>query len=150
MKTLKKIIVLFSICWFGIVANGQTASNEEVGPINESKGEFCESNNSLIDVLAMEIVNNPMATVFVISRGGIGEKLSIVNRRLKYTQMVLLKIKKFNERRVVFASGEKVKGEGNVEFYIGSELFLTISMKKNKPICFLTPDYCGRNNELCK
>lgn len=150
MKYFMNNGTVFLICLLSIIANGQNVNTQNAAAISQSDGNLCEYNNNRIDALAMAFRANEENILFVISHGGTNESPSVLKRRLDHTKLVLLHMKKFNEKRTIFASGDKIKGKGKIDFYVGSQLFLTINMKKNGSVCFLTPDYCGPRNELCK
>jgi len=143
MKGFIKLLAIFSIFVLHISSNAQNATNKsfEAVPVTESKGEYCESNNSLMDAIAMMLSMDKKALLYVIAHGGTNESQSVIKRRLDYTKVVLLGIKRFDKERMVFATGDKTKGQGTLEFYVGSQLFLTINMRKNRPVCYFTPDY---------
>ena len=151
MKFIKNpmLTVLF-IALFGIFAVGQTENKESAEFVIESKGQWCESNNVGLDILSVLLNENPATKLFIIARAGTGEKASVIKRRLDETEYVVLGIKGFNEKRVIFATGDSIKGEGRLDFYLGSKLFMIVRMKKKDSVCYLTPDYCGRKGELCK
>lgn len=152
MKRFTKLLAGFLIIAPHFVIWGQNMPNKfvEKVPLEESKGELCEYNNVSMDAIAMMLLMDKNALLYVIAHGGTNESQSVVKRRLDYTKIILLGVKRFDKKRMVFATGDKIKGKGTLDFYVGSQLFLTISMQKNRPVCYLTPDYCGRKNELCR
>jgi hypothetical protein len=69
--------------------------------------------------------------VFVISRLGAGEAERLNNVRLRITQWKLSTMG-LNPPQILIAKGEPIKGEGRIEFYLGSHLRLVVLAKRNK------------------
>jgi hypothetical protein len=69
--------------------------------------------------------------VFVISRLGAGETERLNNVRLRTTQWKLSTMG-LNPPQILIAKGEPTKGEGRIEFYLGSHLRLVILAKRNQ------------------
>lgn len=79
--------------------------------------------------------------LFVIAHLGNNEISSANYRRLALTRAKLFSMS-FDDKRLVFAEGEKVKGEGRIEFYLGSELRMILLAKRNQmPNLTCCPDY---------
>jgi hypothetical protein len=79
--------------------------------------------------------------LFIISRLGTNEYPRKTNFRLLNTQQHLSAMG-IDSEKVIFAEGERVKGEGRIEFYLGSHLRLVILAKHNQmPNLTCCPDY---------
>lgn len=152
MKTFLTLLTVFSIFVLDINSSAQSVANKfpEAISVTKSKGELCESNNSLMDAIAMMLSMDEKALLYVIAHGGTNESQSVIKQRLDHTKVVLLGVKRFDKERIIFATGDKVKGQSKLDFYVGSQLFLVINMKKNRSVCFLTPDYSGPGDKLSK
>lgn len=69
--------------------------------------------------------------LFVIARPGTGEIRRRRNFRLFNTRQ-RLSLMGLKAEKTVFAEGERVEGEGRLEFYLGSHLRLVILAKRNQ------------------
>lgn len=69
--------------------------------------------------------------IFVIAKLGIGEARRLTNVRLMNTRLKLSTVG-LNIEQIVIGEGERVKGEGRIEIYVGSRLRLIILAKRNK------------------
>jgi hypothetical protein len=98
----------------------------------------CELNSLYLDMLTNEYrANNER--VFVIARLGRGEtSRALILRRLDVSRMYLNG--RIKNDRILFAEGEKVKGEGRVEFYLGSKLFLVSLAERGRNVCLTCCD----------
>lgn len=76
-------------------------------------------------------VNTSGERLFVISRLSTNENPRQTNFRLLNTKQKLL-LMGTDSQKVIFAEGERVKGEGRIEFYLGSNLRLVILAKRNQ------------------
>ena len=81
--------------------------------------------------------------MFVIARLGKTENSNRISiARLSYTKAVLFQQRRFPFQSPVFAEGERVDGQGRIEFYLGSNLRLVTLAKRNKiPNLTCCPDY---------
>jgi len=71
--------------------------------------------------------------LFVIARPGKAEKSNRISvARLSYTRTLLLVMRRFPFQTAIFAEGDRVDGEGRIEFYLGSRLRLVTLAKRNK------------------
>jgi hypothetical protein len=106
----------------------QTALNEPNVVPSDSSGEEASSE---IDSIAVE-AGQSGERLFVIVRLGAGE----TSRRLSHARLhnarAYLSIKGFDPETTVYAEGERVKGEGRIEFYLGSRLRLVTLAWRNK------------------
>lgn len=79
--------------------------------------------------------------LFVITHLGNNEISGSAYMRLAITRAKLT-LMGFDAERLIFAEGEKLKGEGRIEFYLGSNLRLVVLAKRNKmPNLTCCPDY---------
>lgn len=95
-----------------------------------------------IEVIARD-AKNTGERLFVIARLGKSEKSNRISlARLAYTRAFLLQMRQFPFQAPVFAEGERIDGEGRIEFYLGSRLRLVTLAKRNKiPNLTCCPDY---------
>jgi hypothetical protein len=81
-------------------------------------------NSAHLDSLATEQAST-QERIFVIARLGRGEISNPLNQlRLQAARAYLVGTRGMDPAKLVFAAGEKVEGEGRVEFYLGSRLTL--------------------------
>jgi hypothetical protein len=80
-------------------------------------------------------------TIFIIPRLGTGESSrSLSRRRLYAPRHYLMGTRGIPENRIIIAEGERVKGLGHVEVYLGGKLFALFKMKRHRdfgqgPLC---------------
>ena len=70
--------------------------------------------------------------LFVIARLGTGETSQRLNYGRLFNTRNNIAPKPFDQSSIVFASGDRVVGEGRIEFYLGSRLRLVVLAKRNK------------------
>ena len=136
---------------FFVLANTLSGQTSDAIQIQTSKAADCEFNNLLLDTVIISSKKKG-ERLFIIARPGRNEGNRINVSRLGFTRSVISDAKKgMPKSEITIATGEP-SGEtnGKLEFWIGSKLHVVISTLRNKPVCYLTPDYCGRKNELCK
>lgn len=140
MRThIKKELVLILGWWlcFGIV----TAQDHPPSPIPygfSDKPRDCE-----INLIRMEGVNklatadgNRDSVIIAIARLGDGEYAQELNRRrLQNVLTVLTENLGLRKDRVVMASGERLRGYGRVEVYVGGQLVDALLVKRHKDLC---------------
>ena len=135
------IFLTFSFLW---LANStplfaQISSDKPFIAVSDASGE--ES------VRELEIIRNDALDtgerVFVIARRSKSEKSNQINvSRLSNARTILIQILRFPFQTTVFAEGDRVEGEGRIEFYLGSHLRLIILAKQGKiPNFTCCPDY---------
>ena len=102
----------------------------------------CEENAATFDNLA-NVLRSGDERLFAVARLGRGETSRELNRRRLYNVRAYFKENWPNveARRFVFAEGDRVEGEGRVEFYIGSDLILISMVKRGGDICVDCCDY---------
>jgi hypothetical protein len=81
--------------------------------------------------------------LFIVARLGTGEVLRDLNRRRLYNVRTYFKEgwPNVDPKRFVFAEGDRVEGEGRIEFYVGSHLMQISLVKRGKDICVDCCDY---------
>jgi hypothetical protein len=120
-----------------------SASGEDASSITDSiaayLGKSCELNH---------VCNERL---FVIARPGTVDTIKTINRaRLGYARWFMLN-KQLDPEATVFAEGLKLKGEGRIEFYVGSQLWLLVYAPKNKiPNLTCCPDYIPPSRKVRK
>jgi hypothetical protein len=124
----KLLVLAFCILASGALAFAQGASDEpEIVP-SDSSGEITSRE---IDQMSME-VKGRRERLFIIARLGTGETSRRLNRGRLYNTRQYLSLKAFDPLTTVFAEGERVEGEGRIEFYLGGTLRLVTLAKRNK------------------
>lgn len=85
-------------------------------------------------------------TIFIIARLGTGESSRTLSRRRLYAPMhYLIETRGISKDKIVPAEGERVKGPGRVEIYVGGKLFALFKMKRHRdfgqgPLCRISFD----------
>ncbi len=123
------IILALLLSSFAGSTFGQSVAADE--PYKIPSNSSGEENSALTDAIAIEAQQSG-ERLFVIVRLGKGETSRLLNKaRLTNIQNFMLG-KGFTSETAVFAEGERVEGEGRIEFYIGSKLRLVTLAPQNK------------------
>ena len=138
------ILILLAI---SISANAQISPAEIT--VVRANTNACELNAAMFDVLA-NILRDGDERLFVVARLGRGEVSRELNRRRLHNVRTYFKDgwPNIDVGRFVFAEGDRIEGEGRVEFYIGSRLILISLVRRRGDICvdccdFPDPRYYG-------
>jgi hypothetical protein len=142
-KRLRSVLypALSFVAWLIISSSTVTAQDRPVwlkpwgipeGPLN------CEEN-----VIHMELAaqlaseeSQRAGVIIAIARLGDGENLQELNsRRLHNVRVSLTDNLKIEPRRLVIASGQRVRGYGRIEFYLGGKLIGGLLVKRGKDLC---------------
>ena len=113
----------------------------------------CEENSAWLDLLMQKVnESGKPERVFVIARLGKGEYASRLNQRRLHNARTYLE-NRLKPEIIIVAEGERVNGEGRVEFYVGSELVFISMVARGADLCVscfdaLNPKYygCGRKD----
>ncbi len=136
MTKLLTLIFVLLISYKSLMAQSKTSET----PVVKGDANACEINAAWFDRLANTLREND-ERLFVVARLGKGEVSRDFNRRrLSNVRIYFQNNWKIDEKRMVFAEGEKIREEGRIEFYIGSKLMLVSLVKLGRDICV---DCCG-------
>lgn len=123
------LLLTFSLIAFGPTVRAQQPD----APTVPSRGGG-EMNSAQLDALAVEQQSN-LERIFVIARLGRGETSNALTQlRLQAARAYLIDTRGMDPAKLVFAAGEKVAGEGRVEFYLGSRLALISLAQRNRNV----------------
>lgn len=127
-----------------------SAQNQATVVELQSNGcEIDEANFSVVWNDAKEIPNGN-SFLIAIARLGDGDKTRSLNqKRLNATKEYIVGRIGFPANKLIVAEGEKVSGNGRVEFYIGGVLTHVILPKPNFSLCTECcnpPDFTPRRN----
>ena len=131
LANLRIILFLFTILLFVACksASGQTASDKPIIITTKDYGRGEVTLAEIDNMVAYAQQNNER--LFVVARLGSGEKSHQINQaRLAGVRRELVN-RKF-ELPPVYAEGERVQGQGRVEFYVGSRLYMIVLAGRNK------------------
>jgi hypothetical protein len=80
--------------------------------------------------------SNPKGVLIIIARLGDGENWTELNRRRLFNakETIVPGFVGVESRRIITAVGERVKGFGRVEFYVGGQMVVEILVKRNKDL----------------
>lgn len=137
LKFLVSLTVLFISCQLTIFSQDKFQTEVVKGDVNA-----CELNSLHLDKLKSDWLSGDLKErIFVIARLGNKEKSRRLNL-LRLTEAKFFTVGKgqLPKENVVFAEGEKAKGDGRIEFYLGSQLFLVSLAPLNKNVCFACCD----------
>ena len=119
-------------------AFGQVANSEPYLLPSSDSGEVA---SSLLDKMIIEAKQSG-ERIFVIARLGSDEQHIRLNFLRYSAAREYFSIRVPNLDTIVYAEGERVKGEGRIEFYLGSKLqFVTLAPRNGMPKLDCCPDY---------
>jgi hypothetical protein len=142
MKLLKHglMILAFGACCLMACASAIAHESSTGTQIIKGDANSCELNSAYLDYMVME-QRAKGERIFVIARLGRGEvNRSLNHNRLEYARFYLLESGRTQKEKIVFAEGERINGEGRVEFYLGSRLFLVSLAERGKNVCLTCCD----------
>jgi hypothetical protein len=94
-------------------------------------GTHCETTKAELDLVAQTVGRDK--TVIIIARLSAGEASRTINRRrLGGLRDYLESVRAFPPDKLITAEGERVRGLGQVELYVGGELFMVFTLNRNK------------------
>jgi uncharacterized protein YjhX (UPF0386 family) len=133
MKKLLPLVFVSLVTYEASLAQSTTIEPTVV-PGNASA---CESNAAMFDALANILREDNNKRLFVVARLGRGETSREFNRRRLHNVRTYFRDgwQNIDAGRFVFAEGDRIEGEGRVEFYIGSELILVSLVRRGGDIC---------------
>lgn len=93
----------------------------------------CESNKAYFDNIAVTAGTDGL--VIIIARLGDGDTSRTYNRRrLHNIRTYLNYIREIIPERIITAEGERVRGRGRIEVYIGGRLFIVFTVGPNQDL----------------
>lgn len=138
---LKLAMLTLAIAFIAPAQSSSVQSLPEKPEVVQGDANSCELNSAMFNVVAHDMVGN-YERLFVIARLGEAEVSRDLNRRRLHNVRTAFKQGLItDESRFVFAEGERVEGEGRVEFYLGSKLKLTSLVRRNRDICVTCCDF---------
>lgn len=133
-KIRKAATLLFLLALCAVVGVAQQTS-PEIG-IVKGDANAGELNSLYLDKLTVD-QQSTNERIFVIARLGKGETgRSLSLNRLKAARSYLVETKGINQEQVILAEGERIAGEGQVEFYLGGKLMLVSLAARGRNISF--------------
>jgi hypothetical protein len=148
MLRIRNLSVLLAVALMSLATYSQRETQPDTIPSNDS-GE-------LVSAITDHLANDARASgarLFVIFHRGTNDS----NRYITLNRMMMLKAyfsatqKRFGELEPVFAIGDDVKGEGRIDYYLGSSLRLVVFAKRNAiPNFTCCPEYVPPKKSLKK
>jgi hypothetical protein len=126
---------LMIICVFVPVTHVQAAQNPQTyGEPDGLTGADCEGVMMRLDFIAITAEETGKdQTIIIIARLGTGEtSRRLVGSRLRQVADYLNR--RIPRDRIVTAEGERVRGLGHLEFYIGGKLHSIFKVKRNRDL----------------
>lgn len=143
MRIIKHHCLLYLAFLLFLLANHITMRAQEKSETIIVKGDdnACELNSLYLDNLRMRFMSQDNQRVFVIARLGSKETSTRLNRlRLNSVKIYTVVSGRFPKEMTIFAEGERAEGEGRIEFYLGSRLYLVALVAPGKNICLTCCD----------
>lgn len=138
-RLLLFILVLFATCT-SVLAQSKTTEPTIV----QGDANACELNAAMFDSLANILRDNVTERLFIVARLGKGEVSRDYNRRRLHNVRIYYKQAwawNIADDRFVYVEGDRVEGEGRIEFYIGSKLMLISLVKRGRDVCVTCCDF---------
>lgn len=113
------------------------SQNQTGSKVVELRSESCEideANFNIVRTDALERINDG-SSLIAIARLGKEDKSRDLNRKRLNAAKEWLSRAKFPLSKLVLAEGERVSGNGRVEFYVGGALTHVILPKPNMGLC---------------
>lgn len=103
----------------------------------ELKSESCEIDESNFNVVMVDALgkSNESGFLIAIARLGRGDKSPSLNRKRLAATKEWMGRAAFPMNRLILAEGERVSGNGRVEFYVGGALTHVILPRANQGLC---------------
>jgi len=96
-------------------------------------GTHCETTKAELDLLAERAPQDTV--IIIIARLGTGEYSRGLNqRRLKIVREYLEMTRGIPQDRLIAAEGQRVRGLGQIDLYVGGKLFLRFTLNRNKDL----------------
>lgn len=130
---VRPVVVLLFICASVLVVRGQAPQTPEIyGEADGLTGADCEGVMMRLDFIAIAAEEaGKDQTVIIIARLGAGEtSRKLVGNRLRQVADYLNG--RILRERIITAEGERVRGLGLLEFYVGGKLHSTFKVKRNR------------------
>jgi hypothetical protein len=132
---LLALILLAPVPNHNLHAQGEQSQKPRiVGEPNGFSGNDCETIMSDLDFVAIAAHESGKAdTLIIIARLGTGEHSRYLSR-LRQRQVADYLNRRLPRERIITAEGERVRGLGQVEFYVGGKLHTIIKVKRNREL----------------
>ena len=127
--------VLLIICAFVFVAHGQAPLNPQIyGGPDGLTGTDCEGVMMRLDFIAIAAEEaGKDQTVIIIARLGVGEtSRKLAGSRLRQVADYLNR--RIPGERIITAEGERIRGLGQLEFYVGGKLHSVFKVRRNRDL----------------
>ena len=131
----KLLLVSTFITAFSFSVLAQAEKTEEVIELRSNGCEIDESNFNEVSQNARKNMGEKDALIVIARRGTRDKKRDLNRLRLATTRAWLVGKGAFPTNRLILAEGERVDGEGRLEFYIGGKLTHIIFPKPNFGLC---------------
>ena len=134
-RCLKPKLVLAALIACGSAMDGYIYAQSDVDLVPRSivvnSGDCGEQTKALLDEA---VITEGKDKLFIfITRLGTGERSrNLVRARLYAPSSYLIESRGIPKSRVITAEGERVRGIGHVELYVGGKLWIIFKMERNK------------------
>jgi hypothetical protein len=126
---------------FFLLANSLAAQSSVSTKPSFEDGERCESVKAYLDYVHVEAGNDKM--IFLVARLGDGESSRRLNRRRSANiYRYLTATRRIPRERIVKVEGERMRGNGRVEVYVGGSLIMVFTLKRGREMS-PWPGGCG-------
>jgi hypothetical protein len=129
------VTILLILCAFLFVAHVQAAQNPQIyGGPDGLTGADCEGVMMRLDfiIMAAEESGKEQA-IIIIARLGTGEtSRKLIASRLRQVADYLNR--RIPRGRIITAEGERVRGLGQLEFYVGGKMHSIFKVKRNRDL----------------
>lgn len=114
--------------------SGQSSTPQIYGEPDGLTGADCEGIMMRLDFVAIAAGESGKdQTIIIIARLGSGESARSLNRR-RLRQVADYVNRRVSRDRIITAEGERVRGLGQLEFYVGGKLNIIFKVKRNRDL----------------
>ena len=129
MLRTSRLIVIVMVLGCAVNSSAQDSGSPRIW--QGFDGTHCETTKAELDLVAQTTGRDK--TIIVIARLGGGETSRVINRRrLGGLRDYLESVRSFPPDKLITAEGERVRGLGRVELYVGGELLMVFTLNRNK------------------
>jgi hypothetical protein len=136
MRTTKHKLRLSLLILLVLAAHNALAQkNPDEPQIVTGDSGSCELNALFLDNLG-SMARSGSERIFIIARQGHDEQSSLISRRrLLSVREQLVQNRGISAERITFAEGDRINGDGRVEYYFGSKLVFVSLARRNRGLC---------------
>ena len=129
--TLKvKVFLIITLC----ITSAHGAAAQSQTRLFDQRPYNCEGNSLRLDLLRNKSISTDQKKIIAIARLGTGESSRELNRRRLYTVRAYLTAMGLFPQSLVTAEGDRVRGFGRIDVYVGGDLVEVLPVDRCKDL----------------